>query len=65
MAHIESDQLEGTGKIELRCLECLARIKVPLRSKEVECPNCGTKFLIYWPTPNIAKIKGVARERLP
>ena len=63
MSHYKSGSYKETNKVEIRCLECLARIDVALNAKEVECPNCGTRFLIYWPTSDIAKIKGVAQER--
>jgi DNA-directed RNA polymerase subunit RPC12/RpoP len=65
MSSVKSGPYKGTRGVEIRCLECLARIDVAPKAKEVECPNCGTKYLIYWPTPDIAKIKGVAQERLP
>lgn len=43
----------------VRCLECFDRVEVPLKATEMKCPNCGTKYLIYWPAPDIAKIKGI------
>lgn len=51
---------EARAGIKVRCLECFTRIDVPPRTKEIKCPNCSTKFLIYWPTPELAKIKGLA-----
>lgn len=50
---------EQSGKAEVRCLECLNRIKVAPKTVDTKCPHCGARYLIYWPSPDIAKIKGV------
>lgn len=47
------------GKNMVRCLECFVRIEVEPKATETKCPNCGTKYLIYWPSPEVAKIKGI------
>ncbi len=47
------------GKTMVRCLECFERVEVKLGAREVQCGSCGTKYLIYWPDPSIAKIKGI------
>lgn len=44
----------------LRCLECFQRIEVLPKAKRLKCPNCGSEYFIYWPNPNVAKIKGPA-----
>ncbi|MEM3010617.1 MAG: hypothetical protein QXE76_02280 [Candidatus Bathyarchaeia archaeon] len=45
---------------EVRCVNCLQRFKVELKAEEATCPNCKTKYRISWPTPNQAKIRGLA-----
>ena len=64
MAQIAPGSDKEIASIELRCLECMVRIQVAPEAKEFNCPNCGTKFLIYWPAPDIAKIKGIANEKV-
>jgi DNA-directed RNA polymerase subunit RPC12/RpoP len=61
----KSNPYKPINGVGIRCLECLAHIDVAPNAKEVECPNCHTRFLVYWPTPDIAKIKGVAHEKVP
>lgn len=55
---------EARAGTKVRCLECFARIDVPARAKRVDCFQCHTRFLIYWPSPDVAKIKGIAPETL-
>ncbi|UCH31519.1 MAG: hypothetical protein JSV05_08510 [Candidatus Bathyarchaeota archaeon] len=45
---------------EVRCLNCLKRFLVPLKTEVMACPYCKTKYRISWPTPNQAKVRGLA-----
>jgi len=45
---------------EVRCLNCLKRFSVQLKAEKAECPHCKTKYRISWPTPNQAKVRGIA-----
>ncbi len=47
-------------KITVRCFECFERIVVGPGANKVTCPSCQKEWLIYWPLPNFAKIKGTA-----
>ncbi|UCG36154.1 MAG: hypothetical protein JSV64_05910 [Candidatus Bathyarchaeota archaeon] len=45
---------------EVRCLNCLKRFPVLPKAETAICPKCKTKYRISWPTPNQAKVRGLA-----
>ncbi|MDH5462208.1 MAG: hypothetical protein OEX09_08325 [Candidatus Bathyarchaeota archaeon] len=49
-----------TEEITVRCLNCLRRIPVKSKVKEVTCPRCKITYRVSWPQPDQAKIRGRA-----
>ena len=48
--------------IEVRCLNCLKRITVEPGAEKATCSSCGTEFVLSWPRPDQAKVRGLASE---
>ncbi|RLF09995.1 MAG: hypothetical protein DRJ98_07130 [Thermoprotei archaeon] len=54
--------IAGGGPLEVRCLNCLKRVKVEVKAKEAKCPNCGLKFTLTWVSPTQPKIERILEE---
>ena len=46
---------------QVRCLNCLERIKVPQKTEKLACPKCGEKYVIAW-RGDQPKIQGTDRK---
>jgi len=56
---VESEE-EARGKPIVRCKACIKRFEVPLKATEAQCPYCGKRWRISWPSPKQAYIRGEA-----
>jgi len=45
-----------TGQI--RCMNCLERIKPPEGAKSYKCPHCGFEWRISWLFPDVPRVRG-------
>jgi len=49
----------------VRCSSCQERVTVPKAATEFECPWCGMRYRISWPTPDQPRIRGAVWDAMP
>lgn len=49
----------------VRCSSCQERVTVPQGASEFECPYCGMRYRISWPTPDQPRVRGAVWAALP
>jgi len=47
---------------QVRCMNCLQRIKPPAGAKSVKCPNCGYEWRLSWLWPDVPRVRGPVWE---
>jgi DNA-directed RNA polymerase subunit RPC12/RpoP len=49
----------------VRCSSCQERVTVPKGAAEFECPFCGMRYRISWPTPDQPRVRGAVWDAMP
>ncbi|MFC1998429.1 hypothetical protein ACFLVR_02160 [Chloroflexota bacterium] len=49
----------------VRCSSCQERVTVPKAATEFECPWCGMRYRISWPTPDQPRVRGAVWAAMP
>ena len=49
----------------VRCSSCQERVTVPKGASEFECPFCGMRYRISWPTPDQPRVRGAVWDAMP
>jgi len=46
------------GKVRCHNPTCMGRLTPEPGSKEIQCPNCGMAYRLYWVSPELPRIRG-------
>ena len=49
----------------VRCSSCQERVTVPKGATELECPYCGMRYRISWPSPDQPRVRGAVWDAMP
>jgi DNA-directed RNA polymerase subunit RPC12/RpoP len=49
----------------VRCSSCQERVTVPKGASTFECPWCGMRYRISWPTPDQPRVRGAVWDAMP
>ena len=49
----------------VRCSSCQERVTVPKEASVFECPFCGMRYRISWPTPDQPRVRGAVWDAMP
>lgn len=49
----------------VRCSSCQERVTVPPGASEFECPECGMRYRISWPSPDQPRVRGAVWDAMP
>jgi hypothetical protein len=63
-SNVHDRQKGKRGIGEVRCLNCLARHKVPPGAERFVCPECGWEWRVSWVNPELVKIRGPIWEKM-
>jgi hypothetical protein len=62
-AAVKSEKARGRMG-EVRCLNCLERVRVPPRAERITCPVCEWEWRIAWVNPDLPKVRGPMWDRI-